>query len=190
MFRNVVVVVALSALSLVSAQANSNSTFKIDPTTVVVADRVSWCQAQQDNCNTLCGTAVDNTCDVDSLDFACVCQGNNAPDLNLYLNTMPWFVCQRLQSNCITQNENNAAGQRNCTATFGDRCGTEDVTDHAGEGSVSQTTSSSASPSATGAATSSSVPTSTSQGAGVPTGVVYLGNGAAAVAVGLFAYML
>ncbi|KAI1805905.1 hypothetical protein F4811DRAFT_513023 [Daldinia bambusicola] len=185
--------VVLSALALVSAQANSNSTFKIDPTDVDISDRVAWCQGQQDSCGTLCGSVVQNSCSTDSLDFQCVCQGNNEPDMNDYMNTMPWFVCERLQRNCIAANENNAAGQKNCTSTYGDKCGKEDVSKHQGEGSVgTTTTSSSAAPSgtATPAASSAAPSTSTSEAAAVPTNIQYLGNGAAAVALGVFAYML
>ncbi|KAI1382346.1 hypothetical protein F4677DRAFT_23796 [Hypoxylon crocopeplum] len=192
MLTTLVAFVAFSSLTLVSAQANSNSTFKIDPATVDISDRVSWCQGEQDSCNTICGNAINNDCSIDTLDFTCVCPGGNAPDMNVYMNAMPWFVCERLQSDCITQTENNAAGQRNCTSTYGDNCGTESVADHAGEGASSTTSSSSsASPSgtATGASTSA-VPTSSSQAAAVPTNIQHIGNGAAAVAVGLFAYML
>ncbi|KAI8961361.1 hypothetical protein F5Y11DRAFT_326343 [Daldinia sp. FL1419] len=183
----------LSALTLVSAQANSNSTFKIDPQDVDISDRVAWCQGQQDSCGTICGAVVQNGCSTDTLDFQCVCQGDNEPDMNLYMNTVPWFVCERLQSNCITQNENNAAGQKNCTSTFGDNCGKEDVDKHKGEGSVSSTTSSSsaASGSATATPASSAAPSSSSsEAAAVPTNIQYLRNGAAAVALGMFAYML
>ncbi|KAF3060958.1 putative pci domain-containing protein [Daldinia childiae] len=183
--------VVLSALTLVSAQANSNSTFKIDPTDVDISDRVNWCQGQQDSCGTICGSVVQNGCSVDTLDFQCVCQGGNEPDMNEFMNTVPWFVCERLQSNCITQNENNAAGQKNCTSTFGDKCGTEDVDKHKGEGSVSTTSSSSAAPSGTATPAASSAPSSSSsEAAAVPTNIQYLGNGAAAVALGMFAYML
>ncbi|KAI0012176.1 putative amidoligase enzyme-domain-containing protein [Xylariaceae sp. FL0662B] len=182
MFTKFAATVALSALALVSAQANSNSTFKIDPQQVDISDAVAWCTGEQDSCNTLCGTVIDNDCSTDTLDFTCVCQGGNQPDMNLYKNTMPWFVCTKLQDNCIVQTENNAAGQKNCTETFGDKCGTENVADHAGEGA----SSSSATPSGTAAAESSStntaVPTSSSEAAAMPTGVQYLGNGAAAVA--------
>ncbi|KAI1659874.1 putative amidoligase enzyme-domain-containing protein [Daldinia decipiens] len=177
--------VVLSALALVSAQANSNSTFKIDPTEVDISDRVNWCQGQQDSCSTICGSVVQNGCSVDTLDFQCVCQGGNEPDMNEFMNTVPWFVCERLQSDCITQNENNAAGQKNCTSTFGDKCGTEDVDKHKGEGSVSSTSSSSAAPSGTATPASSAAPSSSSEAAAVPTHIQYLGNGAAAVALGM-----
>ncbi|KAI1143334.1 hypothetical protein F5Y05DRAFT_149727 [Hypoxylon sp. FL0543] len=193
MFTTSAAVVALSALTLVAAQAHSNSTFTIDPNSVDISDRVSWCQGQTDSCNTLCGTAIDNSCSTDTLDFQCTCQGGNSPNMNLYENTVPWFVCERLQQNCIVQFQNNAAGQKNCTQTYGDKCGTEQVEDHAGQGATGGTSSSSsASPSgsATAAASGSAPSSSSSQAAAVPTNVQYLGNGAAAVAVGLFAYML
>ncbi|OTB08684.1 hypothetical protein M426DRAFT_316694 [Hypoxylon sp. CI-4A] len=192
MFTTNFAVVALSALTLVSAQANSNSTFTIDPDTVEISDRVAWCQGQSDSCNTLCGTVISNECSTDTLDFTCTCEGDNSPDMNIYQNTMPWFVCERLQGNCITETENNAAGQKNCTSTFGDKCGSESVADHAGEGAVATTTtSSSASSSGTAtAASSDAAATSTSSAAAVPTGVQYLGNSAAVAALGLFAYML
>ncbi|KAI1107904.1 hypothetical protein F4804DRAFT_296301 [Jackrogersella minutella] len=190
MFTTNVAAVALCALTLVSAQANSNSTFKIDPNSVDISDRVSWCQGETDSCGTICGTAISNGCSTDTLDFQCVCEGGNSPDMNLYKNAMPWFVCERLQDNCITQTENNAAGQKNCTSTFGDNCGTENVADHAGEGATTSS-SSSATPSGSATAASSSAgASSTSSAAAVPTNVQYLGNSAAAVAVGLFAYML
>ncbi|KAI1414816.1 hypothetical protein F5Y13DRAFT_197347 [Hypoxylon sp. FL1857] len=189
MFTTSAAIVALSALTLVSAQANSNSTFKIDPSTVDISDRVTWCQGETDSCTTLCGTAIDNSCSTDTLDFQCTCQGGNSPDMNLYQNTVPWYVCERLQQNCIVQFENNAAGQRNCTQTYGDKCGTEQVEDHAGQGATGGTSSSStvsASGSATAAASNTAAPSSSSsEAAAVPTNVQYLGNGAAAVAVGL-----
>ncbi|KAI1452351.1 hypothetical protein F4805DRAFT_31774 [Annulohypoxylon moriforme] len=190
MFTTSVAVVALSALGLVSAQSNSNSTFTIDPNTVDISDRVAWCQGQTDSCGTICGNAINNACSTDTLDFTCECQGGNYPDMNVFENTMPWFVCERLQSNCITQEENNAAGQKNCTETFGDKCGTENVTAHAGEGETTSSSSSAAPSGSATAASSSAAASSTSHAAAVPTNVQYIGNGAAAVALGLFAYML
>ncbi|KAI0176432.1 hypothetical protein GGR52DRAFT_361994 [Hypoxylon sp. FL1284] len=194
MFTVNTALVAFSALTLVSAQANSNSSFTIDPTTVDLSDRISWCQGETDSCGTVCGAVVNNDCSTDTLDFTCVCQGGDEPDMNLYQNAMPWFVCERLQDNCIKSTENDAAGQKNCTSTFSDKCGTENVADHAGEGASSATTSSSASPSPTAAAESGSqsgsMTTTSSEGVAAPTNIQYLGNGAAAAALGLFAYML
>ncbi|KAI0547477.1 hypothetical protein F4679DRAFT_586527 [Xylaria curta] len=192
MFVGQVALLALSTLTLVSAQANSNSTFKIDPSQVDPLMRSTWCGGQQDSCNTLCGSVVVNNCDTDTLDFECECAGNSFPDLNKFMNTIPWYVCEQLQANCITANENNAAGQKNCTTTFQDNCGTESVQDHKGEGAATTTTSSSTSaasqPTATTAGPQSS---SSSAAASAPTAYVHhIGNGAAAVALGLLAYAL
>ncbi|KAI0486327.1 hypothetical protein F4859DRAFT_511321 [Xylaria cf. heliscus] len=193
MFANQVALLALSALTLVSAQANSNSTFKIDPDSVDSLQRSTWCNGQQDSCNTLCGSVLVNNCDTKTLDFECECAGNSFPDMNKFENTIPWFVCEQLQANCITANEMNAAGQKNCTTTFQDNCGTENVQDHKGEGAAVSTTASSSSASATPQATTTTGPetSSSSAAASAPTAYVHhLGNGAAAVALGLLAYAL
>ncbi|KAI8624678.1 hypothetical protein F5Y19DRAFT_307570 [Xylariaceae sp. FL1651] len=193
MFVDSIALVALSALTLVSAQSTSNSTFTIDPTSVTDVDKSTWCGAQTDSCSTLCGTPLINNCDTTSLNFECECVGGNFPDMNKFMNTVPWFVCERLQDNCIVANENNAAGQKNCTATYKSKCGTESPNDHQGEGASSGTSSSSTAPSSTAGPQSTSAPTSSvSKGvAAAPTAhIQHLGNGAAAVALGLLAYAL
>ncbi|KAI0404893.1 hypothetical protein F4802DRAFT_565827 [Xylaria palmicola] len=191
MFADPVALLALSALTLVSAQANSNSTFTIDPDSVDALMQSNWCRTQQDSCNTLCGSVIRNDCTPKTLDFLCECAGNSFPDMNKYENTIPWFVCEKLQADCITANENNAAGQKNCTSTYQDNCGSLNVQDHQGEGAASPTTSSSTSV-APQTSTSTVPETSTSSGAAaVPTAHVHhIGNGAAAVALGLLAYAL
>ncbi|KAI1131725.1 hypothetical protein F5Y10DRAFT_232934 [Nemania abortiva] len=190
MFADRTALLALSALTLVSAQANSNSTFKIDPSEVSDLEQSTWCNAQQDSCGTLCGSAIINDCTPSTLDFECECTGGNYPDMNLFENTIPWFVCEQLQADCISTNAGNLAGQKNCTATYGDNCGTEMVADHAGEGAASATTSTSSS--ATAQATTTQPATSSSSGAAAaPTAHMHhIGNGAAAVALGLLAYAL
>ncbi|GAP83376.1 putative pci domain-containing protein [Rosellinia necatrix] len=191
MFADQIALLALSSLTLVSAQANSNSTFKIDPSTVEPLQQSMWCGAQQDSCNTLCGTAIVNNCTPETLDFMCECTGGNVPDMNLYLNTIPWFVCDKLQTDCTVAHEGDAAGQKNCTATYKDNCGTENVQDHKGEGAASATTS--ASTSAGPEPTTSTTPETTSSSAGAAAAtahIQHIGNGAAAVALGLLAYAL
>ncbi|KAJ3578975.1 hypothetical protein NPX13_g1590 [Xylaria arbuscula] len=166
MFADRVALIALSTLSLVSAQANSNSTFTIDPDEVTPLEHSNWCTAQTNSCNTLCGTVLQNNCDL--------------------------FVCTKLQDNCIEANVGNANGQKNCTATYGDKCGTEDVNDHKGEGAATVTTSSSATaePTSTESSTASSLTSSSMDGAAPTAHAQFIGNGAAAVALGLLAYAL
>ncbi|KAI0203952.1 hypothetical protein F4808DRAFT_416386 [Astrocystis sublimbata] len=191
MFADRVALLALSAFTLVSAQANSNSTWTVDPESVDPLMKSQWCGSQSNVCNTLCGTALVNNCDTDSLDFKCECAGNGYPDMNKFMNTVPWFVCTKLNDDCITKNENNANGQKNCTATFHDKCGTENAQDHKGEGAVSVTTSSSSSASATPTPTTEPETSSSQGAAAAPTAfVAHVGNGAAAVALGLLAYAL
>ncbi|KAI2635371.1 hypothetical protein GGS21DRAFT_78072 [Xylaria nigripes] len=188
MFFDRVALVAASGLALVSAQANSNSSFTIDPSQVDPLDRATWCGAQQDSCTTLCGSVIVNNCDTTTLDFECECAGSQFPDMNKFENTMPWFVCIRLQDNCIVSTQNDLAGQKNCTATFKDHCGTENVQDHKGEGAASPTPTSSASSQSkpTGSTTPSP---STSSGAAIAN-IQRIGNGAAVVAFALLAYAL
>ncbi|KAI0429303.1 hypothetical protein F5Y09DRAFT_310718 [Xylaria sp. FL1042] len=184
---------ALSALSLVSAQANSNSTFKIDPSEVTPLDQSNWCLAEQNSCSTLCGTVIINSCEPETLDFSCECEGNSYPDMNKFQNTIPWFVCTQLQDNCTAENAGNAAGQKNCTATYGSKCGTENVDDHKGEGAATSTTSSSSSvaPQSTSASTAAPSSSTSEAAAAIPTAhIQHIGNGAAAVALGLLAYAL
>ncbi|KAI0395135.1 hypothetical protein F5Y17DRAFT_225813 [Xylariaceae sp. FL0594] len=200
MFAARVALVALSAVGFVSAQSNSNSTFKIDPATVNDLDKSIWCNGQQDSCQTLCGSVANlkkNDCDTSlqvTLNFVCECVGDNYPDMNKYTNTMPYYVCQRLFNNCIVAHENDAAGQKNCTSTYMDHCGTESVELHQGEGAILPTTTTSSSVIPTTAAPTTAAHTSTtssSKGAAAPTAhVQVLGNGAAAVALGVLAYVL
>ncbi|TGJ83978.1 hypothetical protein E0Z10_g4758 [Xylaria hypoxylon] len=189
MFADQVALFALSTLSLVSAQANSNSTFKIDPSEVTALQQSNWCNAQQSSCSTLCGSVLRNDCETDTLDFLCECSGETYPDMNKFKNTIPWFVCTELQDDCTAENAGNAAGQKNCTATFGDNCGTEDVQDHQGEGAATVTTSSSTSAQSTPTPTAAPS-SSTSEGAAPTAHIKHIGNGAAAVALGLLAYAL
>ncbi|KAI0483049.1 hypothetical protein GGR56DRAFT_622729 [Xylariaceae sp. FL0804] len=187
--------VALSALTLVSAQTESNSTWTLSSDDFTASQASSWCSAQYDSCNTLCGTATINNCDTGSLNFECQCLSGKYPNMNEFMQTIPYYACETLQSNCIIANQNDANGQKNCTETFQDNCPSENPDDHTGEFAASSSSSSSSSSTtatATAGSASSSSTSSVSQGgAAMPTAAMnVLGNGAAAVAVGLFAYAL
>ncbi|RYP38960.1 hypothetical protein DL768_010743 [Monosporascus sp. mg162] len=177
MFRASIAFAALTALSLVYAQAQSNSTFTLpNPGEVDL------------------GRATTNDCDVNTLDFSCVCSNGESPDFNQYRDTIPFFVCMQLFEDCIESNPDDARAQENCTTTYNDNCGTEDSADAAQidtQTSTSSATSSATAPPETSSAGSEDATTTSDSGA-MPTNmpIQHIGNGIAAVAVGVFAYML
>ncbi|KAH8203887.1 hypothetical protein TruAng_001951 [Truncatella angustata] len=216
MFVQKVAIVAMSALTVVSA---GNSTFTIDPNSVTLSLRASWCTSERNACTQICGNAPDNDCDVNTLSYSCTCDDGTSPDMNEYANSLPFVSLpgpgamitngyihatadhqndpagmdvdlDQAFTNCIAANVGSATGQANCTTSIQDNCGTKNAS------SAATTTSSAASTSSTGtatgtAATNSGSATSTSSSAGgsMPTGIQHLSNGAIAVA-GLLAFAL
>lgn len=103
------------------------------------------------------------------------------------------FVCEEAYSECITEYENDAQEQSNCTTSIYDKCGTLNPADVSDSASSTTTAASSASASATASATSGSSTagaSSTSSAGAAPTNIQFVGTGAAAAAIGLLAYML
>ncbi|ETS86508.1 hypothetical protein PFICI_00336 [Pestalotiopsis fici W106-1] len=184
MFVTKVAVAALSALTVVSA---GNSTFSIDVDSVTLATKASWCTSEKNVCGEICSTS-ENSCEPSTLDFSCVCTDGTEPDMNEYQNSVPYYICETAFANCIAANTDSASGQKNCTTTIADECGTKVA------GSSSTTTTAAASSSGTGtaatAASSSVSSSSTSQAGAMPTGIQHLPNGAIAVAAGLLAMAL
>ncbi|KAJ9134025.1 hypothetical protein NKR23_g10410 [Pleurostoma richardsiae] len=186
--------VALSALTLVAAQ-----NFTIDPNEVTLSTRASWCQGETSVCNTLCDSEpTANSCDPNTLDYSCTCQNGSAPGLEYYLQSLPTFICQQAFADCISANTGSAQGQSNCTTTIGDKCGTLDASNYtapaaSSSAAASSTSSAAATSTAAASATAASgtaAASSSSTAAAAPTNVQHIGNGAAAVAIGLFAYLL
>lgn len=107
---------------------------------------------------------------------------------------MAQYTCEEAYKECNTANVGNAKGQANCTTTIQDNCGSLDPASYSASGSATTSSASSAS-SGTASATSGSASatgasTSTSTAGAVPTHLQHIGTGAAAAALGLFAYML
>lgn len=182
MFARNIGIVALSALSLVSA-----ANFTIDPTEVSLSTRAAWCRGQTNVCDELCGgIAKKNTCDDTDLSFTCTCNNGTAPGLEYYSDSMPTHICEQAFADCNLANVGNAQGQANCTTSIQDKCGKLNAANATTDSGSSSTTTTSASASAKTTTPS----TSSSTAAAVPTSIQHLGNGAAAVAAGLFALML
>ncbi|KAK6606523.1 pci domain-containing protein [Botrytis cinerea] len=101
---------------------------QIDPSSVSVATRSQWCTSQVNTCGTLCGGVTDeNSCDITSLCYECTCTSNSSsPALQLYISTIPFFVCEQRYMNCILAGEDDPAAQKICRAIEEENCGTLD----------------------------------------------------------------
>ncbi|KAL1968486.1 hypothetical protein VTN77DRAFT_1696 [Rasamsonia byssochlamydoides] len=125
--------------------------------------RSAWCQAQRNTCPQICGGAASpNECDPDTLNFSCTCINGTVPDVALYTNTIPFFVCQANYAQCINNHPNDLQGQEQCKANA--QCGTLNAT--AIDDSASTTSAAAAStttaPTSTGSATQTASTTSAS----------------------------
>ncbi|KAK6841498.1 hypothetical protein PG990_006500 [Apiospora arundinis] len=195
MFAQNVAIVALSALSVVSA-TSSNWTSMIDVNKIDVGRRNGWCQAQQNACDQLCNPSSKSTCDFTTLNYECTCADGSDPKLSQYLNTIDTFTCEEAYSVCNLANVGSKTGQDNCTTTIKNNCGTKDpAKKEAGGSGSAKSSSASASPTATGGSSSASQSPQASKDAGKSAGaslaaISYLGNGAAALAIAAFAYMI
>ncbi|KND90150.1 hypothetical protein TOPH_05131 [Tolypocladium ophioglossoides CBS 100239] len=186
------------ATAAVSAQQNytSDLDMKIDPNSVPVQTRATWCQAQTNTCGLLCGlNTKKNSCALVDLSFQCTCTSNNSmPGLQYYTQTMPSFICETLFSQCNTQQVGNADGQKACTDNIQKLCGQNaspkaPVSD-GGDGDSSSTPSGTPKPTSSNTGSGSSATSTTSKGLAAPT-MVPGGNGAAAAAaIGFLAYLL
>ncbi|KAH8675530.1 hypothetical protein BX600DRAFT_507762 [Xylariales sp. PMI_506] len=183
MFTHRIAAVALSALTLVSAAGN----FTIDPTSVDITTRASWCISEENTCSEVCGgSAGTNSCDDTELTYVCTCGDGTTPAMEDYKNSLPYLICEEAYSQCIDDTVGDAAAQQNCTTTIQDECGTKNASSAA---TTTTTTSASTATAASSSAASTSA-TSTSTAGAVPTAIQHLGNGAIAVAVGLAAFMI
>ncbi|KZF26861.1 hypothetical protein L228DRAFT_265216 [Xylona heveae TC161] len=142
------------------ASALGNQT--IDPNSVDLSTRNSWCLSENNNCPLLCGGSGDVqtlSCDGNTLQYQCVCTNGSSPDVAAYTGTLPFFICQEYVSQCITNHPNDLDGQTACRKD--NPCGTLDPT-KVQAASPSSSSSSSVSASATSASSTSSTPSATS----------------------------
>ncbi|MCJ1480929.1 hypothetical protein MMC06_001084 [Schaereria dolodes] len=142
------------------AAAQTNGT-TFDPSSVPLSMRNSWCNGEINTCGTLCGGHTsNNNCSGTDLTYDCTCSSNNsAPGLQYYMQSLPFFICQKSFDLCIAAHPDDSAGQSACNTTY--VCGTLNASD------ANVATTSSASPSSTGTPTST-VATASSTGTTSP----------------------
>ncbi|KAF5572604.1 PCI domain-containing protein [Fusarium pseudoanthophilum] len=193
------------AVSAVSAQTTvqnykSSLDMTIDPNSVDLATRSSWCGAQQNTCDALCKDDTnENQCTENDLKWECTCSSNSStPGLQYYTQTMPTFICEELFSQCISQNTGSQSGQKECTSKIKDKCAkqsppkdvvSDDDDDTSSTATETATTSATrASSEATG--TAESVTSTSSDAFAAPTMAPAGRGAAAAVALGMMAYLI
>ncbi|KAG6019121.1 hypothetical protein E4U41_003388 [Claviceps citrina] len=198
--RSAAAFVALAVASAHAQTSNYNFTSEldmtIDPNTVTQANRAIWCQGQTNTCGLLCNdNAETNTCSETDLKWNCTCAANSSmPGIQYYKQTMPFYICMELFSQCITTNAGNSRGQDVCTHNINALCAKYDppkvAVSDSGSGD-SSTPSGAAQPTSSGGSGSgdAKVTSTTSHGFAGPT-LAPVGHGAFAAAMGLMAYML
>ncbi|KAF5622040.1 PCI domain protein [Fusarium tjaetaba] len=195
------------AVSAVSAQTTvqnykSSLDMTIDPNSVDLATRSSWCGAQQNTCDALCKDDTnENKCTENDLKWECTCSSNSStPGLQYYTQTMPTFICEELFSQCISQNTGSQSGQKECTSKIEDKCAKQsppkdvvsddddDTSSTATDTATTSTSATRASSEATG--TAASVTSTSSDAFAAPTMAPAGRGAAAAVALGMMAYLI
>ncbi|KAI4734860.1 hypothetical protein E4T44_15275, partial [Aureobasidium sp. EXF-8845] len=130
------------------------------------------------------------------LSYTCVCNNGVSPDMSMYQNTIPTFMCQEYKGQCLSNNAGNATAQDQCQKIT---CGTmtaSNIISSSASASSSSASSSGSGPvaSATSAVASGASSAASSASSAASTGAasaVSVGNGALVASLfGLFAYAL
>ncbi|KAF3481780.1 uncharacterized protein GIQ15_04539 [Arthroderma uncinatum] len=136
--------ISLPVLAATVSALGSNYTVPPDfnPGSVSADEKATWCDGEANTCSDVCGSYKINRCDPKTLEYSCECQNGTIPQMDLYINSLPWFICQATFGQCIKAHPDDADGQQGCKDAQ-DKCGKLNAT--ASTGGDSQTTSSSGS---------------------------------------------
>jgi len=199
------ILVAASALAGFASAQNATGNYNtpipccsVDPASVPLDDKQTWCNANENTCVELCGgqgqiASNGNECDSQTLDFSCECRnGTNVSDsMKKYEQSVDGQMCSYWYIQCIAATGSDAAAQFQCEQARDNECGTLTTSDATDAGNAGASSSGS-SPSATSSGSSSdSTETASASGASsTPTEGAAVRNaiyGTPALAGGLFA---
>ncbi|KAG6060988.1 hypothetical protein E4U17_002891 [Claviceps sp. LM77 group G4] len=95
-----------------SFSAVSNADYVIEPSSVPLSTRRSWCTQEKSTCPLICQqveprTTLVNTCDPKTLSFGCICGNNMQPNVSEYSLSLPYFVCQEWALQCQAKCDTN-----------------------------------------------------------------------------------
>ena len=108
----------LATLTLFLTAVGLTHTQQIQPSSVPMAIRDSWCSDQQSSCPLLClqqtntASTRSNTCSPSTLAWTCVCTDGTSPNVSEYSQTVPFYECQEAGNQCVT-----GCGQSSSCAT-------------------------------------------------------------------------
>jgi len=87
---------------------STRAQYTIDPSSVPIQTRQTWCTNQQSTCPLLClqlpgasSSTTSNTCDPTSLTYSCVCGNGLSPNASEYSQTIPYYMCQEWGQQCV-----------------------------------------------------------------------------------------
>jgi len=160
--------VVAAALISMTIRVASQAVYYIDPSSVPLSTRTSWCQTQMTSCPLLClqlpgesSTTEANDCNPNTLTFDCICGNGQSPNASEFSQTLPYFICTEYGTQCVAGCGGNTACQSACRDDH--PCGAQDPT------RVNVTTTSSST-------TATTLPAGATSGSA---GVVYTGLGGA-----------
>lgn len=157
-----------AALFSMTVRVASQAVYYIDPSSVPLSTRTSWCQTQMTSCPLLClqlpgesSTTEANDCNANTLTFDCVCGNGQSPNASEFSQTLPYFICTEYGTQCVAGCGGNTACQSACIDDH--PCGAQNPT------RINATTTSSST-------TATTLPAGATSGSA---GVVYTGLGGA-----------
>jgi hypothetical protein len=200
--------IAILAMAISAVSAQSVKSYKSsldmaldDPNTVDLATRSGWCGAQQNTCDTLCSDNTNkNNCDDNTLKWECTCSSNSsAPGLQYYTQTIPTFICNQLTADCVAKTS-TSEGTKECRTKIEPLCAEQAppknvASNDDDDDDDSSTTSGTATATATQTSSDASgsagaVSTTASDAFAAPTMAPAGKGAAAAVALGMLAYLI
>jgi uncharacterized membrane protein YgcG len=122
----------VASLSLFLAVVGFSQSQTIDPSSVPLATRDSWCRDQQSSCPLLCLQQVDtattrsNTCNPSTLAWTCVCSDGTSPNVSEYSQTVPFYQCTEWGNQCVLKCGQNSACASDCRENH--PCGAQNPT--------------------------------------------------------------
>ncbi|KAF2417709.1 hypothetical protein EJ08DRAFT_599835 [Tothia fuscella] len=121
--RSFVILTIVPSTSIVLAQIIGSTCCGIQPDSIALSSREFWCATELVSCPAVCGnTTISNQCDAQTLSYSCICNATYAPDMSIYTETIPYYLCTEWSNQCVVQSAGNDTFDLiSCRATS---CGT------------------------------------------------------------------